>query len=124
MAQILYQTKTRYTETVYSCLWCGSRIEEIGNRTKPATKYCRHTLCSVNYRQYEQSIRNAIFMQKNIPEQVKLREEIFSNWNKMSKEEVLDYEINKVAQTMIDMGKPVEDVMAIFKKAIKRNKVK
>jgi len=63
-------------------------------------------------------------MQKNIPEQVKLREEIFSNWNKMSKEEVLDYEINKVAQTMIDMGKPVEDVMAIFKKAIKRNKVK
>ena len=120
--QILYQMNTRYTLTVYKCLWCSSPIEEVGNRTKPAKKFCRHTNCGKYFSDYEKNIRTANFIQMNDKQQVKLRQEIWINFVNNNRENELNDEVSKVASLMVDMGKPVEDVMAIIKKAIKRKK--
>lgn len=120
--QILYQMNTRYTLTVYKCLWCSSPIEEVGNRTKPAKKFCRHTNCGKYFSDYEKNIRTAHFIQMNDKQQVKLRQEIWINFVNNNRENELNDEVSKVASLMVDMGKPVEDVMAIIKKAIKRKK--
>jgi len=120
--QILYQMNTRYTLTVYKCLWCSSPIEEIGNRTKPAKKFCRHTNCGKYFSDYEKNIRTAHFIQMNDKQQVKLREKIWRNFVEGNREIELNEEVSKVANLMVDMGKPVEDVMAIIKKAIKMKK--
>tara|TARA_R110002033_G_scaffold5712_7_gene24069 strand:+ start:17828 stop:18175 length:348 start_codon:yes stop_codon:yes gene_type:complete len=113
---------TRYTLTVYKCLWCSSPIEEVGNRTKPAKKFCRHTNCGKYFSDYEKNIRTAHFIQMNDKQQVKLRQEIWINFVNNNRENELNDEVSKVASLMVDMGKPVEDVMAIIKKAIKRKK--
>ncbi len=120
--QILYQMNTRYTLTVYKCLWCSSPIEEVGNRTKPAKKFCRHTNCGKYYSDYEKNIRNAHTLQMSDPEQVKLRNNAWSKLLSNNREIELNDEIDRVATIMVDMGKPVEDVMAIIKKAVRRKK--
>ncbi len=120
--QILYQVNTRYTLTVYKCLWCDSPIEEIGNRTKPSKKFCRHTNCGKYYSDYEKNIRTAHFIQMSDKQQVKLRQEMWNTFVSKHKDIELNEEVSKVATLMIDMGKPVEDVVAIIKKAVKRKK--
>ena len=120
--QILYQVKTRYTLTVYKCLWCDSPIEEVGNRTKPSKKFCRHTNCGKYYSDYEKNIRTAHFIQMSDRQQVKLRQEMWNTFVSKHREIELNEEVSKVATLMIDMGKPVEDVVAIIKKAVKRKK--
>ena len=120
--QILYQVNTRYTLTVYKCLWCDSPIEEIGNRTKPSKKFCRLTNCGKYYSDYEKNIRTAHFIQMSDKQQVKLRQEMWNTFVSKHREIELNEEVSKVATLMIDMGKPVEDVVAIIKKAVKRKK--
>jgi len=120
--QILYQVNTRYTLTVYKCLWCDSPIEEVGNRTKPSKKFCRHTNCGKYYSDYEKNIRTAHFIQMSDRQQVKLRQEMWNTFVSKHREIELNEEVSKVATLMIDMGKPVEDVVAIIKKAVKRKK--
>ena len=71
---------------------------------------------------YEKNIRTAHFIQMNDKQQVKLRQEIWINFVNNNRENELNDEVSKVASLMVDMGKPVEDVMAIIKKAIKRKK--
>ena len=120
--QILYQMNTRYTLTVYKCLWCSSPIEEVGNRTKPSKKFCRHTNCGKYFSDYEKNIRTAHFIQMSDKQQVKLRQEMWVNFVSKHREIELNEEVSKVANLMMDMGKPVEDVVAIIKKAVKRKK--
>jgi len=120
--QILYQVNTRYTLTVYKCLWCDSPIEEVGNRTKPSKKFCRHTNCGKYYSDYQKNIRTAHFIQMSDRQQVKLRQEMWNTFVSKHREIELNEEVSKVATLMIDMGKPVEDVVAIIKKAVKRKK--
>ena len=55
-------------------------------------------------------------------QQVKLRQEIWNTFVSKHREIELNEEVSKVATLMIDMGKPVEDVVAIIKKAVKRKK--
>ncbi len=56
------------------------------------------------------------------PEQVKLRNNAWSKLLSNNREIELNDEIDRVATIMVDMGKPVEDVMAIIKKAVRRKK--
>ena len=55
-------------------------------------------------------------------QQVKLRQEMWVNFVSKHREIELNEEVSKVANLMVDMGKPVEDVVAIIKKAVKRKK--
>ena len=55
-------------------------------------------------------------------QQVKLRQEMWNTFVSKHREIELNDEIDRVATIMVDMGKPVEDVMAIIKKAVRRKK--
>jgi hypothetical protein len=55
-------------------------------------------------------------------QQVKLRQEMWVKFVSKHNEIELNEEVSKVASLMVDMGKPVEDVVAIIKKAVKRKK--